>query len=196
MFCLACNVCPETYALLTSWLAPLAMGRLILCLEGGYNLTSISYAMTLCTKTLLGDPVPSVDQALPVKSSATNDLNTVLNIQSKYWSALAFNKVLPKEDVFSKSVPTLVDSLINDDLLSKMSMLEIGGICNKNNVVSNEPIDWESRVVKVSDNDTTNKTEMDNSHIPGPSSSTNQINEALTSLSLPEELRQVIFILD
>lgn len=89
---------PEAYAHFTQWLSPLAMGRLILCLEGGYNLTSTSYAMTLCTKTLLGDPVPNLEMNT-VRPGAVNDIKTVLEIQSKYWSSLCFNKDLPDRDV-------------------------------------------------------------------------------------------------
>lgn len=96
-----CKVTPEAYAHLTQWLSPLAMGRVILCLEGGYNLTSISYAMTLCTKTLLGDPVPSLDPNMVPRPAAVADLKAVLEVQSKYWSAICFNKDLPDGDVLT-----------------------------------------------------------------------------------------------
>uniref|UniRef100_A0A1B6DQI7 UBP-type domain-containing protein n=3 Tax=Clastoptera arizonana TaxID=38151 RepID=A0A1B6DQI7_9HEMI len=89
-----CNVAPEAYAYFTHWLLPLAMGRLILCLEGGYNITSTSYAMTLCTKTLLGDPVPSLRNNL-MRSEAVSDIKNVMKVQSKYWPALCFSKSLP-----------------------------------------------------------------------------------------------------
>ena len=79
------------------------MGRVILCLEGGYNITSISYAMTLCTKTLLGDPVPSLEPNIPPRPAAVADLKTVLDVQSKYWSAICFNKDLPDADVLPES---------------------------------------------------------------------------------------------
>lgn len=54
-----CKVTPEGYGMLTHWLSALAGGKIVVCLEGGYNVNSISYAMTMCTKTLLGDPVPT-----------------------------------------------------------------------------------------------------------------------------------------
>ncbi|XP_054266822.1 histone deacetylase 6-like isoform X1 [Macrosteles quadrilineatus] len=97
-----CKVAPEAYALFTSWLSPLAQGRVIICLEGGYNLTSIAYSMTLCTKALLGDPSPPVSLP-PWKPSAAVDLRTVLDVQKNHWSAV-FNKSFPKEDVLKEGV--------------------------------------------------------------------------------------------
>nr|XP_044996311.1 histone deacetylase 6 isoform X2 [Jaculus jaculus] len=53
-----CQVTPEGYAHLTHLLMGLANGRIILILEGGYNLASISESMAACTHSLLGDPPP------------------------------------------------------------------------------------------------------------------------------------------
>ena len=48
-----CNVTPEGYAHLTYLLSGLAGGKIIVALEGGYNLTSISESMAACVR-----PVP------------------------------------------------------------------------------------------------------------------------------------------
>lgn len=58
--------------------------------------------MTMCTKALLGDPVPPVD-LLPLKATAAADIKAVINVQVKHWSALCFNKEMPKENVLSSS---------------------------------------------------------------------------------------------
>lgn len=178
--CLGCTVCPETYGLLTSWLAPLSMGRLILCLEGGYNLSSISYAMTICTKTLLGDPLPPVNVTLPLKPSALTDLKIVLNVQAKHWSALCFNKDLPREDGVSKSIINHIPSPIND-LLSKMSALEI----QEATVSSSVPDDWEDHITRVPHQDNKNgKRPINDSQKPGPSQSSSQGTTYNISISL------------
>lgn len=125
---------PETYGLLTSWLMPLAMGRVILCLEGGYNLTSISYSMTMCTKALLGDPVPPVDLSFPVKPTALADLRTVLSVQAKHWNALAFNRELPKEDVLTKAARNEnKENLSIEDALKSLSLSD-----NNNYIIENK----------------------------------------------------------
>ncbi|KAI1893009.1 hypothetical protein AGOR_G00139390 [Albula goreensis] len=59
------QVTPEGYAHLTHLLMSLAAGRVILILEGGYNLTSISESMSMCTSTLLGDAPPAGPPAAP-----------------------------------------------------------------------------------------------------------------------------------
>ncbi|XP_075221474.1 histone deacetylase 6 isoform X2 [Lycorma delicatula] len=94
-----CNVSPEAYAHLTHWLMPLASGRLILSLEGGYNVRSISYAMTMCTKALLGDPLPLIDPGLSTCLSAINSIREVIQVHSEFWQIRRFNKALPKENV-------------------------------------------------------------------------------------------------
>ncbi|XP_050705883.1 histone deacetylase 6-like [Eriocheir sinensis] len=45
--------------------------RIVLALEGGFNLTTISYCMTLCAKALLGDLLPPLEpQLVPNKCRA------------------------------------------------------------------------------------------------------------------------------
>lgn len=77
--------------------------------------------MTMCTKALLGDPVPPVD-LLPLKTSAALDIKAVLNVQVKYWPALCFNKEMPKEDVLSSLTVKQNHATRNTELiLNKLS---------------------------------------------------------------------------
>lgn len=64
-----CKVSPAGYGCMTSLLLGLARGKLVLALEGGYNLASISHSMEACTAALLGDP-PSVALGEGVDGSA------------------------------------------------------------------------------------------------------------------------------
>jgi len=56
-----CQVTPMAYALMTKYLSVLAEGRVILALEGGYNLKSIAECMTACGAALLGCPLPRME---------------------------------------------------------------------------------------------------------------------------------------
>lgn len=134
---------------------PLANGRVILALEGGYNVNSISYAMTICTKALLNDPLPPL-QSIEYGpcSSAVTTIKNVLKIQKNYWSNLVFQVALPKEKVIpdplnnqgecqkkdSERVKQLEEKKIaieqlqceklkesSDDLTSKLSDLSVKG---------------------------------------------------------------------
>lgn len=97
-----CKVSPEAYAHMTHWLTSLASGKVVLSLEGGYNVTSISYALTLCTKALLGDPLPLLTGSNVPCASAVESIKNVMRTQEKYWSCLKFNKALPKDNIFRK----------------------------------------------------------------------------------------------
>lgn len=93
---------PELYGHLTHWLSSLANGRIILSLEGGYNISSISHAMTMCTKALLGDPLPMLDPNLIPCPSAINSINNVLKTHKKFWPNLQYGMSLPKERLLPK----------------------------------------------------------------------------------------------
>lgn len=90
------NVTPEAYGYFTHWLSSLANGKIILCLEGGYNVNSISHAMAMCTKALLGDPLPMLNTAGKMPSaSCIQTIENVCSVHAKYWKSLKFNKKLP-----------------------------------------------------------------------------------------------------
>ncbi|XP_068188316.1 histone deacetylase 6 isoform X2 [Antennarius striatus] len=83
------NVTPEGYAHLTHLLMSLAGGRVLLILEGGYNLCSISESMAMCTSVLLGDPPPSLTTPLiPVHRGAVATINEVIQHHAPYWKSL------------------------------------------------------------------------------------------------------------
>jgi hypothetical protein len=81
---------------MTHLLSSLANGKIILALEGGYNLTSIAYSMVLCTKALLGDPLPPLTLNKKIHPGALQSIQNVLDTHSKYWSVLKpFRQFLP-----------------------------------------------------------------------------------------------------
>lgn len=86
------QVTPEGYAHLTHLLMSLAGGRVLLILEGGYNLSSISDSMAMCTSMLLGDPPPSLVTPLPPPHHcAVATINEVIRHHAPYWTSLRIN---------------------------------------------------------------------------------------------------------
>lgn len=79
---------PECYGHLTHYLSSLANGKVILALEGGYNIDAVSYCMTTCTKALLGDPLPPLELEFPICKNAQKTLKRVVNVQKRFWSCL------------------------------------------------------------------------------------------------------------
>ena len=97
-----CKITPEGYGQMTHLLSSLAQGRVAVLLEGGYNLSSISYSMMMCAKALLGDPIPT-PLIKPLNSAALTTIKRVINIHRCYWSALDFLVDLPDRDVLFRN---------------------------------------------------------------------------------------------
>lgn len=82
-----CKVTPAGYAHMTHMLMSLAHGKVVACLEGGYNLESIARSATAVTRTLMGEPPERLENLTP-SVSGVNDVKLVLRQQSRFWSSL------------------------------------------------------------------------------------------------------------
>ena len=91
------RVSPAMYGLMTHHLTSLARGRLVVALEGGYNLSSISACATQCSRALLGDPLPPIELSKP-RNSALETIKNVVQVHRPYWQCLAAlaDKTLPE----------------------------------------------------------------------------------------------------
>ncbi|CAN7117700.1 unnamed protein product [Brassica rapa subsp. narinosa] len=91
-------VTPAGYSRMTQMLGDLCGGKMLVILEGGYNLRSISSSATAVIKVLLGE---NAENDLPIATAPPSRacLRTVLdvmNIQMKFWPSLAasYSKLL------------------------------------------------------------------------------------------------------
>lgn len=83
-----CDVTPAGYAQMTKMLTSLSSGKMLVILEGGYNLRSISASATAVIKVLLGEsPESMLENVLPSRSGLRTVLN-VLKIQNSFWPSL------------------------------------------------------------------------------------------------------------
>ncbi|XP_054821855.1 histone deacetylase 15 isoform X2 [Prosopis cineraria] len=83
-----CDVTPNGYAQMTKMLNALSGGKLLVILEGGYNLRSISSSATAVIKVLLGEnPEFELENNFPSKSGLQTVLE-VLKIQMNFWPSL------------------------------------------------------------------------------------------------------------
>ncbi|NXO05072.1 HDAC6 deacetylase, partial [Rhinopomastus cyanomelas] len=93
-----CQVTPPTFGVLTHLLAGLAGGRLVLLLEGGYNLEATAEGVSHCLRVLLGAPatLPSPSPN-PLQPSALVALARTLRAHRPFWASLRLP--LPRPDV-------------------------------------------------------------------------------------------------
>ena len=78
---------PAMYGHMTSQLSLLAGGKVVVALEGGYNLSTISECATMCCRALLGDPLPPIQPGKP-KDSAIQTIRGVVRHHSRFWQCL------------------------------------------------------------------------------------------------------------
>ncbi len=79
------RVSPDGFAAMTSRLAALASGRLVLALEGGYNLSAIARSAEACVRVLLGEEPPGEADAAPPAPAARRVLEKVIGVQRPFW---------------------------------------------------------------------------------------------------------------
>ncbi|XP_062890991.1 histone deacetylase 6 isoform X3 [Mobula hypostoma] len=103
-----CQVTPECYAHMTHMLLSLAGGKVVVVLEGGYNLTSIAESMSMCTRTLLGDTPPYLEPLDTPLASALETISNVIHTHRNYWSCLCVQIAElepPNQPTISRVVP-------------------------------------------------------------------------------------------
>lgn len=82
-----CFVTPAAYAHMTYMLKSLAGGRLVACLEGGYNLEAISRSALAVTRVLMGEAPPQIAQRAATEH-CVETVKKVITQQAKYWKCL------------------------------------------------------------------------------------------------------------
>lgn len=82
-----CSVTPAGYATMTHLLRSIAAGKLLLVLEGGYNISVISDSSSACMSVLLGNDPPVIKNTIP-RQATYQVVEKVTQIHSNYWNCL------------------------------------------------------------------------------------------------------------
>ncbi|KAG0004260.1 Histone deacetylase hda1 [Entomortierella chlamydospora] len=95
-------VTPSAYGHMTHMLKSLAGGKIVLALEGGYNLESIAVSGLACTKALLSDPIDALEPIIP-NEVCVQTIHEVMEVQSRYWKSLTPMYIDPMDEGVSRS---------------------------------------------------------------------------------------------
>lgn len=82
-----CCVTPAGYQHMTSLLKNLARGKVVIQLEGGYNVDVVAECLAACMGTLLGDPCLPVSNMKP-STSALASIEKARSALAPYWKCL------------------------------------------------------------------------------------------------------------
>ncbi|KFM80510.1 Histone deacetylase 6, partial [Stegodyphus mimosarum] len=96
-----CYVTPPCFGVMTKLLSSLSGGKIVLALEGGYNVENTSEAVFHCISSLLGEIPMSLPPAKPTLN-AIRTIQNVIKVHKKYWKCLEFDVEVP--DVISPNI--------------------------------------------------------------------------------------------
>ncbi|KAL8582057.1 hypothetical protein ACOMHN_028038 [Nucella lapillus] len=97
------SVTPACFAHFVQLLRPLAEGRLVLLLEGGYCLKTLAEAAALSLRALLGDPTPNMAPLTRPRSSVVESILNALSVHRAVHGSLAFQD--PARDGDGRPLP-------------------------------------------------------------------------------------------
>ncbi|KAB5590041.1 Histone deacetylase 6/10 [Ceratobasidium theobromae] len=120
-----CDVTPACYAHMTALLSTLAGGKLVVALEGGYNLESIASSALAVARALLGEPLPELPR-LEASEIATEVVWQVARVQSQYWHCIQSASLEPKDTADDTTIhlPELFKSWRREHALRDLGMYE------------------------------------------------------------------------
>jgi len=92
-----CDLSSDCFAHMTHMLKSFANGKIVLVLEGGYNLESIAKASAACASVLLGNEPNRLSSMVP-SEVALQTIHIVCQIQSKFWNSIRPSFVNPYDN--------------------------------------------------------------------------------------------------
>ncbi|KAJ0047894.1 hypothetical protein Pint_16245 [Pistacia integerrima] len=159
-----CRVTPYGYSVMLNKLMGFAQGKIVLALEGGYNLESISNSVLACMEVLLEHkPISGSSEAYPFEST-WRVIQAVRHKLSAFWPTLAdelptkltSQKAPPphmisssdSEDEYEKTPDVVLENLeaVLQDVIEPLSKLKVE---DGHAIVATESAPWRSELSKV-----------------------------------------------
>lgn len=116
-----CFVTPSCFGVMTKLLSSLSNGKIVLALEGGYNLDNTSEAVVYCISALLGELKTNLKPMKPTLN-AIKTIQNVIRVQKKYWRSLQFDVELPDVTAVSSVEENGIREMRSKSVLSSEPM--------------------------------------------------------------------------
>ncbi|KZO93066.1 Arginase/deacetylase [Calocera viscosa TUFC12733] len=120
-----CHVSPACFAHMTHMLSVLAGGKLVVALEGGYNLQALSQSALAVGETLIGESPPELPP-LVASEGGTETVWQVAHYQSQFWRCINPKGCEPKPDEDNVySIPQVLKAHRARDLAQQFELFSI-----------------------------------------------------------------------
>ncbi|KAG7440019.1 uncharacterized protein BT62DRAFT_1051767 [Guyanagaster necrorhizus] len=121
-----CHVSPAGYAHMTHMLSGLAGGKVVVALEGGYNINAIAKSALAVTQVLLGEAPPELPP-MTAGESATETVWLVAREQNKHWKNVDPKTCEPRKDFepATFSIPEILKAHRQHYLYTNYDMMQI-----------------------------------------------------------------------
>lgn len=124
-----CHVSPACYGHMTHMLMQLAKGKVVACLEGGYNLDSIAKSALSMTRVMMGEPPDRMAELQPTRFGV-RDVAQVVRQQAKFWKSMypKFRQAQAKKELGTQRMHDIIrdwqaQALWNEHKMFKMFVL-------------------------------------------------------------------------
>ncbi|KAL3308294.1 Histone deacetylase 6, partial [Cichlidogyrus casuarinus] len=129
------HLTPSIFAYLTHLLMPLASGKLVLALEGGYNLDSLSQSVCHCVSALLRHRLPPLDAFAEIRPSTLETIANCVSVLRPYWKLLTVYPVKDMVPLQIGDLPTRTWEQVRIPAVeceqSKFTQEEVQQICDR-----------------------------------------------------------------
>ncbi|KAG5865994.1 hypothetical protein JTB14_006248 [Gonioctena quinquepunctata] len=105
---------PEIFGHFIQTLKPLASGKILLTLEGGYHIDTTALSMTMCVKALLGDPLPVPKFQDKLDADTLQTIQNVIGTHKDKWKMLKVNKKIANFSCTDIEKNVLEEASMND----------------------------------------------------------------------------------
>ncbi|KAA0714370.1 Histone deacetylase 6 [Triplophysa tibetana] len=107
---------PQCFSILTHMLKGIAQGRLVMALEGGYNLESTAEGVCASVRSLLGDPCPHLTSPGAPSESALKSISQTTSALYPFWKSLQTLEGGPLSDVTPLPAPVCTEVKISSSV--------------------------------------------------------------------------------